>query len=63
MLEKPKRYVMVRMDDEKLFVIQRAMFHEFNCLGGAFYGAVIVTESDELLTLMRFKELTMDEET
>jgi hypothetical protein len=44
-----------------LFVLDRPRWESMRGLGAPFNGSVIVAESDETLTLMRFKELTKEE--
>ena len=60
--EKPKRFVMVRMESSgSLYVLDRAKFEGMRVLGDPFDKSVVIAEADEMLSLMRFKALTKEE--
>jgi len=61
-MDKPKRYVMVRMKRSgSLYVLHRPKWESMRRLGDPFDKSTIVAESDEMPSLMRFKELTKEE--
>ena len=52
--DKPKRFVLVRTEWGELFVLKREVYNEAPRIGE------IVAESNEMLSLMRFKDLTKE---
>ena len=57
-----KKYVLVCMrNGGKLFVLHRDAWNDLKGLGAPFYESKVVAESDEMLSLMRFKSLTAEE--
>lgn len=59
--EKPRKYVLVRMQEGgNLFVLNRTMWGEMRGLSKPFNESEVIAEADEMLSLLQFKALTME---